>query len=190
MDWLAVVLVLAGGVLGIAGTLGATVLQHWLSGRARDEAERGERIRTGAAALAPIRTLLTNLEPDRLAVNASPESLQELVDLRRRWDDTLRVPLAAFALSHPSPEVRDRATRLDVHVEWVLIRGVSLVRDVLAHRDFREMQELVWRHYRDAQRLIEELHGELHGAGGNAGATQPAETSRSEPQPPTTEEGA
>lgn len=51
-----------------------------------------------------------------------------------------------------------KAVELDTHVEWVLIRGLSLIKDVLGHGDFREMQDLVWSPYRDAQRLIAELH--------------------------------
>ena len=167
--WPHVVLTLGVALISVGAALGAVALQNWLAGR-RALVEKG------AAALAPVTTLLTNVEPDRLAVNAGEESLRELGELRARWEATVRVPLAAFALSHPERRVRDLATELDVHVEWVLIRGVSLARDVLSHRDFRPVQEMVWSHYRDAQRLIDELHEALHG--GNKGATRPPETGR------------
>jgi hypothetical protein len=132
-DWADVVLTLGvgalGGLLGAAGAIGAVVVQSRFARHDRQVAERSERVKNGAAALAPITTLLANLEPDRITVSASESLLQELRDHRARWEASIREPLAAFALAHPSRDVGDLATKLDVHVEWVLIRGVSLAED-------------------------------------------------------------
>jgi hypothetical protein len=161
--WADVVLTLGVGVIGVGGAIAAALVQSRLARQNREAAEREARIERGASALAPIATLLTNLVPERLAVNASEDLLQDLQNYRVRWETALRDPMATFALAHPSPGVRDLATRLDVHVEWVLVRGVSLVRDVLQGRDWSEMEALVRSHYEDAQRIIQELHSALHG---------------------------
>jgi hypothetical protein len=160
--WATVAITLGAAAIAVAGTLAGTWIQLRHSRREREAAERREWVEKGSAALAPITTLLTNLEPDRLTVSASEQMLRDVADLRARWEATARIPLAAFALSHPSPGVRELATKLDVHVEWVLIRGASLVGDVLQSRDWREVQAMVWSHYRDAQRLVEELHAAIH----------------------------
>lgn len=168
-DWPTVVLALGVGLLGVFGTLGAVILQHRFARSDSKAAERREQIAIGAAALGPITTLLTNLDPDRLAINASELSLPELNALRLRWENELRNPLAAFALSHPSPEVRELGTRLDVDLEWVLARGASLVSAVLASRDFQPMHDLVSKYHSDARQVIDELTALLHGGSGPGG---------------------
>jgi hypothetical protein len=168
-DWPTVVLALGVGLLGVFGTLGAVILQHRFARSDSKAAERREQIAIGAAALGPITTLLTNLDPDRLAINASEESLREIGALRLRWVQERRNPLATFALSHPSPKVRELGTRLDVDVEWVLARGPSLVREVLARRDFQPMHDLVSKYHRDARQVIDELTALLHGGSGAGG---------------------
>ena len=117
--------------------------------------------RQGAEALAPITTLLTSLEPDRVTVSASNEYLAKVASLHERWETEVRGPLAAFALSHPSRGVQEMAVELDTHVEWVLVRGASLIREVLEHRNHQEMRKLVWDHYRQAQGLIADLHAAI-----------------------------
>jgi hypothetical protein len=88
-----------------------------------------------------------------VTVSASNEYLAKVASLHERWETEVRGPLAAFALSHPSRGVQEMAVELDTHVEWVLVRGASLIREVLEHRNHQEMRKLVWDHYRQAQGL-------------------------------------
>ena len=62
-------------------------------------------------------------------------------------------PLIALGLSHPSRKVYEATVELDTHVGWVLVRSISLLRDVHARRDHQTARELVWAHYFDAKRF-------------------------------------
>jgi hypothetical protein len=93
--------------------------------------------RRGAEALAPITTLLTNLAPDRMTFSVTEGYLEDVVAMYGRWQEHMRDPLIAFGLAHPSPDVHAKTVELDTHVEWVLIRGAALIRDVLADSDYR-----------------------------------------------------
>jgi hypothetical protein len=161
MDGVALASVITSGALGIAGiSFGAWNAEQERRARKseREAQDHADYVRRGAEALAPITTLLTSLEPDRIIVNASAEYLEKIADLRKRWEEEIRDPLAAFALSHPRRDVQEMAVELDTHVEWVLTRGAALAVTVLAHRDHEQMGEAVWEHYIRAQTLIADLH--------------------------------
>jgi hypothetical protein len=181
MDGVAIASVITSGVLGAAGIwFGAWNAERERRARKseREAQDHADYVRRGAETLAPITTLLTSLEPDRITVNASVQYLEKIAALRKRWEEQIRDLLAAFALSHPSGGVQQMAVELDTHVDWVLTRGVSLVRDVLSDRDHEQMRELVWDHYRWAQALIADLHAGIAQEEGTAMAPAAAAQAR------------
>jgi hypothetical protein len=186
-DIVPLVSVITSGLIGAGGLAFAA----WNASRdrrfRRDERDADERrnlVRQGADALAPFHTLLTKLEPDRLAVNVGPRvASHALAELRAEWE-AMRNPLAVFALSHPSSRVHELATKLDVYAERVIVFGGHVVNDLLSNRDFQQMHQRLWADYREAQRILADLHDAIHGA--TDGATRAAETSRNETDAATT----
>lgn len=154
--WSDVGLAAVGGVIGIGGTLGATGLSHWFHGRDQTARERTEWVKRGAAILGPLHSLLVDADPQRVSINARPESLEMFRRLQERWEGTLRDELATFATAHPAEEIRVRANVLSVAVANSLITTGWLLHDMLNRHDLQELQRA-----RDEHALAEEQRAAL-----------------------------
>jgi hypothetical protein len=160
MDAVALASVVTSGLVGIGGlALTARNAGRERASRRdeRDADAQRELVRRGAEAVAPFLTVLSTIEPDRIAFNARPESHEEIDQARRRFQE-LRDPLAAFALSHPSPTVLELAGRFDIAVDNAIIQTGWLLRDVLEHRDLEEQRGVALRKHDEARRLAGKLH--------------------------------
>jgi hypothetical protein len=66
--WATVVLTIIGGLIGVGGTLGATILQQRHESRVRRENERAQLIAQLGAVAGRLRSLLDDAEPTRVGV--------------------------------------------------------------------------------------------------------------------------
>src|SRR3954463_3900751 len=120
--WATVTLTLGVAALGIAGTLAATMLQLRHTKRERERDAMAARRARAAAVLGRVRTLLADMEPARIGINAHPKETPALLDAsRNRWQ-SLRDELSIFAAADEDPAVVDAAAKLDVAVSNTLSR--------------------------------------------------------------------
>jgi hypothetical protein len=163
MDAVALASVITSGVIGAAGIgLAAWNAQQERATRREDrEADaHAELVRRGAEVIGPLLTLLSAIEPDRIAVDGGSFSQKQIDDAQYRFGE-LRDPLAAFALSHPSPRVLDLAGQFDIAVGNAISQTGSLLRDVLGHRDVKKQLEAAREKHDDARQLARELHAAI-----------------------------
>jgi hypothetical protein len=160
MDAVALASVITSGLVGIGGlALTARNAERERANR-REEREADthrELVRRGAEVIGPLLTVLSTIEPDRIAINAGPSSYKQIDDARYRFGE-LRDPLAAFALSHPSPKVLDLAGQFDVAVDNAIIQTGWLLRDVLEHAGAREQRDVAREKHDEARRIAGQLH--------------------------------
>jgi hypothetical protein len=129
--WATVVVTLGAAAIAVAGTLLATAFQLRHARRECEDASRADLLARAAAVIGPTRTLLTDLEPDRIAFNLNRETTpKHLHDLNRRWMP-LRDALSTFAASASSPQVTDTGAKLEVAVSNTLHRLGWAVSDLL-----------------------------------------------------------
>jgi len=132
-----------------------------------DAADLGNR---AAAIIGPLTTLLDDGEPDRLSINAGPESGARYKDLEQRWRP-LRDELATWGSLQSAPPVQELARRLSVAVSNSIVSGGHLVGDVLNPRggDFEAVRRMA---NTDHQRAVDLLR--LFGSAAR-GDVRPAE---------------
>jgi hypothetical protein len=181
--WATVALALGSALIG--GAIG--LLGGWLTNRyavARDRARREEeRVREGAAVVAPVSLVLSDAHPDRLGVNLDrADPLGRLKELRARWE-SLRAPLAAFSLAQEA-EAREAGRKLEVAVGNALTGAGWLVRDLAGQTagDLTETRGRALKEWEDArahaERLMALVRGEVLALGAMSGATRGAESGR------------
>jgi hypothetical protein len=107
--WAIVVLTLGSALVSSAAVLTAMKLQLRHARQGREAADRARQRERAAAAVAPVRSLLDEAEPQRLTSVPGTQTLTVMHELRERWN-TLREPLLAFGAAHPSGHV-DALTR-------------------------------------------------------------------------------
>ena len=115
--WAIVTITLGATAIAVAGTL----LSSWLQDRraqSRATAEaRTQRVRASADVVAGIEILLSDADPDRLAINVDRDPpLAAYVPLERDWLRNLRPALATFALADESPDVRTLGRQLETAI--------------------------------------------------------------------------
>jgi hypothetical protein len=115
--WAIVTITLGATAIAVAGTL----LSSWLQDRraqSRATAEaRTQRVRASADVVAGIEILLSDADPDRLAINVDRDApLAAYVPLERDWLRNLRPALATFALADESPDVRTLGRQLETAI--------------------------------------------------------------------------
>ena len=153
--WIAVLVALAGGVGGFAGS----ALSVWVSNRSQDTTHRREQQRRDAEALGPVSSYLTDSDPQRLAFNMSPdtevqsERMQKLVSAR----DRLRIGLLVLAAGHPAPAAADLARQLDTALYNALTSARWAVSDLHSAKDLGYLDQAIADHAR-AQSLLSELN--------------------------------
>jgi hypothetical protein len=113
--WATVTITLGAAAIAVAGTLLGTWFQLRHARRQREETAQADLLVRAAAVLGPVRTLLTDLDPDRIAFNINGESPQRLRDLEQRWMP-LRDALSTFAASASNPRVTNAGAKLEVAV--------------------------------------------------------------------------
>jgi hypothetical protein len=152
-----IVLLIVGSALTVLGF----VVESVLAGRREGRMRRADRVsdlnRETSTALAMVRAVLIDANPDRIAFNASEEhSHRLLADLSERWQPA-RLALFAASDRHPDAETRDLARKLTVAVHNLIISDGWLVRDVLQHRDFNGAMQRSKDAYSEGAQAADEL---------------------------------
>lgn len=79
--------------------------------------------------MAPVLSLLSDSEPQRLTATPGTQTLTLMNELFDRWHG-LRDPIVVFAAGHPSRRVRDTTDRVVVAVSNALTAGHWLIHDL------------------------------------------------------------
>ena len=139
--WATVVLTLGASAIAVLGTLAATLLQvRHARGQAERDAASARRSRAGQV-LGRVRTLLADIEPDRIVINLHPDRTpRDLAAIEARWAP-LRDELSIFAAADESPDVTADAAKLEVAVGNTLNRLGWEVQDRLTHVHSKETLE-------------------------------------------------
>lgn len=131
----------------------------------RRTAELAEIRKEGSTALASAERWLVDAHPDRLAINIDPERWPETAaDLQKRLAE-LEEPLGAISVRLPTLAARDLAADFVASLARVFHRGGWLLREVAAHRDFREWLEGSKAEWNEAYDLAKRVREALHDAG-------------------------
>jgi len=109
--WATVVLTLGVSAIAVAGTLGATWLQHRFATRQRREAEWVGLRDRGAQVFGPIEILLADTDPNRFVADRAERNLDWRHEIEARWQ-AIRNELAIYANAHSVAEVGIAARRL------------------------------------------------------------------------------
>jgi hypothetical protein len=177
--WATVVLTIFVGLLGVAGTLAATLLQQRHGTSERRERERQEVLARLAVAAGRLRSLLSDADPDRVGINVGEHSRDLLREFDARWQP-LRDDLFALGVLLGARESDEIVARLVTATGNLLNRDGWLVNDLLTHR--ASMQEAISEAREEhvlATTTLHELLAHVQGdRGGNNGATEGSETGR------------
>jgi hypothetical protein len=127
--WATVTLVIgSSAIVGIVALFaGQLQLRH--ARREREAAERSERREKGAAVVAPLLSLLSDADPNRLTTTPGTQTLTLMNELLERWS-TLRDPIVVFAAGHPSRRVGEGTDRLVVAVSNAMTATHWLIHDL------------------------------------------------------------
>jgi monoamine oxidase len=130
-SWQTVVITVGASGVAVVGTLLGTWLQ--LRHNRREQKVRAEAARRERAAqiLGRVRTLLHDLDPERMGANVSRKTPTQLASFERRWSP-LRDELAVFAAADDDPRVTEAAARLEIAVSNTHTRVARHARDLLA----------------------------------------------------------
>jgi hypothetical protein len=153
--WAVVTLVLgSSAIVAVAVLVGGQLqLRAAREGQARDE-ERQHR-EQGAAVVAPVLSLLTDADPQRLTATPGTQTMTMMNELLERWY-ALRDPIAVFAASHPSKRIAEAAEKLIVAVSNALTADHWLIHD-LPESWSKESLETARADNAEALRLAREL---------------------------------
>jgi hypothetical protein len=153
--WAVVTLVLgSSAIVAIAVLVGGQLQLR----RARDEQARSEERQLreqGAAVVAPVLSLLTDADPQRLTATPGTQTMTMMNELLERWY-ALRDPIAVFAASHPSKRIAEAAEKLIVAVSNALTAAHWLIHD-LPESWSKESLETARADNAEAHRLAREL---------------------------------
>jgi hypothetical protein len=127
--WATVTLVLSTSVIVGAVALFAGQLQLRHARREREAAERSERRAKGAAVVAPVLSLLSDADPQRLTATPGTQTLTLMNELIERWT-ALRDPIVVFAAGHPSRRIGEATDNLVVAVSNALTAAHWLIHDL------------------------------------------------------------
>jgi hypothetical protein len=127
--WATVSLVLGGSVIAAVAALLAGQLQLRHARREREAAERNERLRKGAAVVAPLLSLLNDADPQRLTATPGTQTLTLMNELLERWN-ALRDPITVFAASDPSRRIGEATDKLVLAVANALTATHWLIHDL------------------------------------------------------------
>ncbi len=125
LDWTTVVVTLGGASIGALAAIGGAVIQARYERKSREASERRELGRTAAAAVAPVRALLSQVEPrTTLAPLIYPETSEDsqawagkrLNAALEEWEER-RQALTLYGAAHPSNEVGETAVQVIDAVE-------------------------------------------------------------------------
>jgi hypothetical protein len=127
-NWIALVAILVAPTSALAGA--------WVNSFLAAKSKATETVKTAQAdaliALGRMKTLLVDAQPSLILNNELREYAQPkdaLAGLYKRWLEA-REPLVLMSVTHPSPEVRDKAFALQAQAEMAL-RTVNQVLDGL-----------------------------------------------------------
>jgi hypothetical protein len=127
--WATVTLVIGSSAIVGAVALFAGQLQLRHARREREAAERSERQEKGAAVVAPVLSLLSDSDPNRLTATPGTQTLTLMNEILERWA-ALRDPIVVFAASHPSRRIGEATDRLVVAVSNALTATHWLIHDL------------------------------------------------------------
>jgi hypothetical protein len=127
--WATIALVLGSSAIAAAAALVASWLQLRHARHEREATEQDERRRKGAAVVAPVLSLLTDAEPQRLTATPGTQTLTLMNELLERWK-ALRAPIVVFAASQPSRRIADECDKLVVAVSNALTAAHWLIHDL------------------------------------------------------------
>ncbi len=127
--WATVTLVLGSSAIVGAVALFAGQLQLRHVRREREAAERSGRQEKGAAVVAPVLSLLSDADPQRLTATPGAQTLTLMTELLDRWT-ALRDPIVVFAASDPSRRIGEATDRLVVAVSNALTATHWLIHDL------------------------------------------------------------
>jgi hypothetical protein len=142
--WATVAITVGASAVAVAWTLAATWLQLRHARRESERADTARHRERAGEVLGRVRTLLVDLDPDRIAVNVSDETPAWLMRTEQRWE-SLREELSIFAASQADARVMDAASKLEIAISRTLNWARWLVHDLLRHRDWQEAhRHLTW----------------------------------------------
>ena len=95
----------------------------------REAAERAERQGKGAAVVAPVLSLLSDSEPQRLTATPGSQTLTLMNELLERWK-ALRDPIVEFAAGYPSPRIGEATDKVVLAVTNALTTAHWLIHDL------------------------------------------------------------
>jgi len=95
----------------------------------REAAERAERQAKGAAVVAPVLSLLSDSEPQRLTATPGSQTLTLMNELLERWK-ALRDPIVEFAAGYPSPRIGEATDKVVLAVTNALTTAHWLIHDL------------------------------------------------------------
>jgi hypothetical protein len=127
--WAVVTLVLGTSTIVATAALvaGQLQLRHARAQQAlSDERHRQEQ---GAAVVAPVLSLLTDADPQRLTATPGTQTMTLMNEVLERWY-ALRDPIAVFAAAHPSRGIAEAAEKLVVAVSNALTAAHWLIHDL------------------------------------------------------------
>jgi hypothetical protein len=116
-------------VIAAAAALTAAQLQLRHARREREAAERSERQRKGAVAVAPVLSLLNDANPQRLTSTPGTQTLTLINEMLERWN-TLRDPIIVFGASDSSRRIGEATDELVVAVSNALTATHWLIHDL------------------------------------------------------------
>lgn len=156
--WATVAITLGASALTGATALMAVWLQNRAAERRRREEARARRVREAANVIVPVRELLSDGNPDRLAVNIRREEpFAEYTPVRERWND-VRPALLSFAFAHPDPTMQGLGEELIAAVWNTLSCAASLLRDLANDRgDIVEGRARAMQHHTEATELAKRM---------------------------------
>jgi hypothetical protein len=150
----AAVVAAAGGVGAFAGA----AFSAWISQGAQRRTQRHEQQRRDAEVVGPVLDFLVDVDPMRLAINASPDADQQNEVLRTLQErrDALRASILVLAVGHPDPVMRGKSRELAVALYNASTSAFWAVRDLHEQRG-RNMLDVSKGDHAAAQQLAEEL---------------------------------
>jgi hypothetical protein len=153
--WAVVTLVLGTSAIVAIAALVAGQLQVRHAHDERTLSEARQLREQGAAVVAPVLSLLTDADPQRLTATPGTQTMTLMNELLERWD-ALRDPIAVFAAGHPSRRIGEAADKLIVAVTNALTAAHWLIHD-LPESWSKESLETARADNAEALRLAREL---------------------------------
>jgi hypothetical protein len=116
-------------MIAAAAALIAAQLQLRHARGEREAAELSERQRKGAAAVAPVLSLLNDADPQRLTSTPGTQTLTLINEMLERWN-ALRDPIIVFGASDSSLRIGEATDKLVVAVSNALTATHWLIHDL------------------------------------------------------------